>query len=243
MFPLLYHTHHSLHQEDIPFWLELASHTPGPILELGCGTGRVLLPLARAGHTCWGLDNDPAMLEFCTRQVDPGLHARVHLVQADMRAFELPEKFGLILLPCNTLSTLAELDLEHLLKSVFKHLAPGSCFACSLANPELLRQMPRTGPEEIEETFAHPLDGAPVQVSSTWERDKNLFKLTWAYSHLKPGERAERTLAQVDHHLFSAQFYLDQFKAAGFTNLQVFGDFQKKPSRKRSSQLIFQASK
>jgi SAM-dependent methyltransferase len=243
VFPLLYHTHHSLHQEDIPYWLELASHTTGSILELGCGTGRVLLPLAQAGHTCWGIDNAPAMLEFCARQIDPELRARIHLVQADMRTFQLPEKFDLILLPCNTLSTLAELDLERLLKSAINHLAPGGCFASSLANPELLRQMPRTGPEEIEEIFAHPLDGAPVQVSSAWEQEENLFKLTWSYTHLKPGEQAERMMAQVDHHLFSAQFYLDQFKAAGFTNLQVFGDFQRKPFRKRSSQLIFHAEK
>lgn len=243
MFPLLYHTHHCLHQEDIAYWLELANDTPGSILELGCGTGRVLLPLARAGHTCWGLDNDPAMLDYCARQIEPELRTRIHLVQADMRTFQLPGKFGLILLPCNTLSTLAELDLELLLKSVFKHLKPGGCFACSLANPELLRQMPRTGPEEIEETFSHPLDGAPVQVSSAWERDDNLFKLTWSYTHLKPGEQAERIMTQVDHHIFSTQFYLDQFEAAGFTNLQVFGDFQKKSSRKRSSQLIFHAGK
>lgn len=243
MFPLLYHTHHSLHQEDIPYWLELASRTFGAILELGCGTGRVLLPLARAGHTCWGLDNDPAMLEFCAHQIDPQLRARIHLVQADMRTFQLPEKFSLILLPCNTLSTLAELDLERLLKNVFKHLAPGGCFTCSLANPELLRQMPRTGPEEVEETFPHPLDGTPVQVSSAWERDENLFKLTWSYTHPKLGGQTERIITQVDHHIFNTQFYLDQFTAAGFTDLLVFGDFQETPFRKRSSQVIFKVVK
>ena len=61
-FPKLYQAQHSEYQEDIPFWLVLASEQGSPILELGCGTGRVLHPLAEAGYTCYGLDHDPGML-------------------------------------------------------------------------------------------------------------------------------------------------------------------------------------
>ena len=64
MFPTLYHAHHGQYQEDLPFWLKLANQQGGPVLELGCGTGRVLLPLARGGFQTVGLDNDLEMLRF-----------------------------------------------------------------------------------------------------------------------------------------------------------------------------------
>jgi ubiquinone/menaquinone biosynthesis C-methylase UbiE len=48
MFPQLYHIHHNAHTEDLPFWLKLAQQQGGPVLELGCGTGRVLIPLIQA---------------------------------------------------------------------------------------------------------------------------------------------------------------------------------------------------
>ena len=63
MFPQLYHAHHNRSLEDLPFWLELAAQAGDPILELGCGTGRVLIPLAQAGYHTIGLDNDPSHAE------------------------------------------------------------------------------------------------------------------------------------------------------------------------------------
>ena len=50
MLPSVYHAHHNRHLEDLPFWLDLAAQTGDPLLELGCGTGRVLIPLAQAGY-------------------------------------------------------------------------------------------------------------------------------------------------------------------------------------------------
>ena len=62
MLPLLYHAHHNRYKEDLPFWLELAARHGDPVLELGCGSGRVLLALAQDGYQVYGLDNDPGML-------------------------------------------------------------------------------------------------------------------------------------------------------------------------------------
>jgi glycosyltransferase involved in cell wall biosynthesis len=64
MYPQLYHTHHSLRARDLPFWESLAAKIGDPILELGCGTGRVLHTLAGLGYTVTGLDYDPDMLAF-----------------------------------------------------------------------------------------------------------------------------------------------------------------------------------
>ena len=81
LFPSFYHAHHNAFRSDIPFWLDLARRQGSPILELGCGTGRVLIPLAEAGYTVYGLDIDPEMLEFCLQQVPPVIINNVNTIQ------------------------------------------------------------------------------------------------------------------------------------------------------------------
>jgi ubiquinone/menaquinone biosynthesis C-methylase UbiE len=56
--------------EDIPFYVEYAKKSGGPVLELGCGTGRALIPIAKAGIEIWGLDISKSMLEIAKKEVD-----------------------------------------------------------------------------------------------------------------------------------------------------------------------------
>ena len=98
MFPALYHAHHSLHPEDLSFWLELAQEQPGPLLELGCGSGRVLLPLLESGSQAYGLDNDLEMLRFLRGNLSPDSHPAPLVFQADMAHFHLALQFSLIIL-------------------------------------------------------------------------------------------------------------------------------------------------
>jgi ubiquinone/menaquinone biosynthesis C-methylase UbiE len=100
-------THASL-TADLPFVLQLAAATNAPMLELGCGSGRLLLPLARAGHTVTGLDVSAGMLDRARArlaQEPTAVQQRVTLHLADMTNFTLPETspFGLIVIPYNTL--------------------------------------------------------------------------------------------------------------------------------------------
>jgi ubiquinone/menaquinone biosynthesis C-methylase UbiE len=71
---------------DLPFWLELTEANRGPILELGCGTGRILLELAKSGSTTVGLDQDRTMLIFLKERLSKGIIGQVHLVQANNRS-------------------------------------------------------------------------------------------------------------------------------------------------------------
>jgi SAM-dependent methyltransferase len=242
MFPPIYHAHHNLHSEDLPFWLELAAMTDGPALELGCGTGRVLLPLAQAGRQVYGLDNDLDMLRFLARRLTPGNQSLIHLIQADMSQFHFAVQFGLIILPCNTLSALPPAELRTTLACVFNHLRPDGIFAASLPNPKLLARMAKHGPEEVEEVFPHPEDGQPVQVSSAWERDEQFFSVSWYYDHLLPDGKVERMQAVVRHHLLPTSAYLEMLNSAGFRSIKQYGDFTKAPFRKKSPQLIIIAS-
>ena len=243
MFPLLYHTHHNMHREDIPFWLRLAESSPGLALELGCGTGRVLAALDQAGKQVFGLDLDIEMLKVLREYLPETSAGRNRIFQADFTAFRLAAHFGLILLPCNTYSTLTTTDRALLLQCALDHLNPGGIFATSLPNPTLLRSLPRQADSEIEEIFLHPLDGEPVQVSSEWQRDQKSLTLQWHYDHLLPAGQVERVTARVIHHLTTPEAYQIEIESAGFREIKKVGDFDGSIYTTSSPQLILLASK
>ena len=238
-FPELYHAHNMLHLDDLSLWTDLANEEGSPILELGCGTGRILLPLAKYGLEVYGLDIDPGMLSFLDHQWRLKISSRTHVFQADMSHFHLAKRFGLILLTCNTLSTLTPGQRKATLACVFRHLRPDGLFAASIPNPNLLNLLPATAESELEDIFPHPLDGEPVQVSSSWRRTHDRFTVYWYYDHLFPDGQVQRLEAQAIHYLTSTQSYLDELKAAGFTSVQTYGDFDRTPYGKDTSYLIF----
>lgn len=225
LFPLFYHAQHQKYLEDLPFWLSLAATHGSPILELGCGSGRVLLPLALAGHRVLGIDNDPGMLALLQKHLSPDVKPRIGLLLADITHIPLLEQFGLIVMPCNTLSTLSQHAQANVLREVRAHLAQKGVFAVSLSNPELLRAMPRLAEPEVEEIFLHPLSGEPVQVSSGWKKTSGSLVITWHYDHLLPDGRVERLTSHVQHRLDSVQDYLLAFGAGGLHVEHVYGDF------------------
>jgi SAM-dependent methyltransferase len=224
MQPELYHAHHNLHQKDLHFWLELAKHSHGQVLELGCGTGRVLLPMAQSGCQIAGIDNDLSMLRF-THTSFVQAKPVPWLVAADMRRFHFDIRFSLVILPCNTFSMLDRDGQQACLECVRQHLVPGGRFAFSIPNPDHLLGLPESSQPEIEDEFIHPSSGNPVQVSSAWQRTRRLFMVTWIYDHLLPDGRVERSKETIAHHLYPAEDYLDEVRSAGFEIKRLMGDF------------------
>jgi len=247
MFPLLYHAHHTLHMEDLPFWEEMARQQGDPILELGCGTGRLLLPLMKMGYRVIGLDRDLDMLAFLRRALPAELQPQVCIFQADMAAFSLAdifraEIFRLIFLPCNTLSTLTRPVLRGMLAGVRRHLDPKGAFVASLPNPTILLAMPTRGESEVEEIFLHPLTGNPVQVSSAWRRSSRGFNLWWMYDHLLPDGQVQRTTLEVKHELRPPEVYLEEFYLAGLKPAALYGDYDFSAYTPESQYLILVAN-
>jgi SAM-dependent methyltransferase len=241
MFPQLYHTHHSRFTQDLHFWIDLAAQSADSLIELGCGTGRVLIPLAQAGHRCLGIDHDRAMLSFLQANLDPVLKPAPLIIQADISHYNLGVQFPLIIIPCNTLSTLDEEQRRSCLECTRRHLRKGGIFAASLPNPETLRHLPAESVSEVEDEFIHPQSGNPVQVSSSWRRAKHTFTLTWTYDHLFPDGTVERLNVDTVHHLVPAEQYLDDFRQAGFNISAVYGDYDRSPYTADSPSLIILA--
>jgi len=240
---LLYHTHHSRHAEDLPLWLELAACQGDPILELGCGTGRVLLPLAQSGRRIVGLDLNAAMLAYLKNSLQPAAASRVSLLQADMVKFNLALRFALVIIPCNTFSMLSAAQRRSALGCILQHLQPGGLLAISLPNPAFLQNLPRRSRAEVEEHFPHPLDGEPVQVSSAWERSARHLTLTWHYDHLLPDGRVQRLSMQARHELASLEIYQEELQAAGLRFSAAFGDYDQSPLSPTSPLLILLANR
>jgi ubiquinone/menaquinone biosynthesis C-methylase UbiE len=126
-------------QGDIEFYTALAREaaaTGKPVLELGCGTGRVSIPIAEAGVSVVGLDRSPAMLEIA-RGKSAGLE-NVRWVEGDMANFEVEEPFGLVIIPCRSfLLLLTVAEQKRCLGAVRRHLVSGGKLALNFFNPDI----------------------------------------------------------------------------------------------------------
>ncbi len=124
--------------DDLDFYVALARRTGGPVLEIGCGTGRVLVPLAEAGFQVTGVDNDPRMLARARARVErAGVGERARLVEADARTLSLYEHFALAIVPLNSfLHFVSDEDQIAVLGSILDHLRPGGLLVLDLPNPE-----------------------------------------------------------------------------------------------------------
>jgi SAM-dependent methyltransferase len=120
---------------DLALWRQLAAEAAGPVLELGCGAGRVTLDLARAGHEVAGLDHRGELLAEQDRlTAEAGV--TVQSFEADARSFELGRAFSLVLAPMQLVHLIGGPDRRaDMLVCVRRHLEPGGTFACALLEP------------------------------------------------------------------------------------------------------------
>lgn len=126
---------------DVDFYVDMAKEIGGRVLEIGCGTGRVLIPTAQAGINITGLDNSPSMLEICQRklsQESEQIQKNVWLATGDMRNFDLDEQYDLVTIPFRPFQHMLTVeDQMACLRSVRKHLKPSGTFVFDLFNPSI----------------------------------------------------------------------------------------------------------
>lgn len=235
---------------DVEFFVEAAQSSGGPVLEVGCGTGRVLLPTARAGITITGLDASPSMLAICRRRVaaepEP-VRSRIDLVEADMRDFALGRRFALATIPFRPFQHLLTVaDQLACLTTIREHLQPGGQLILDLFNPSLdaLAQQ-ATGEIVASEPEVTLPDGRKlVRHHRIVRRDRfeqiNDVELLYDISH--PGGHEERLV-----HAFRMR-YLFRFEAehlllrAGFAIDTLYADYGKNAyGSKYPGELIFVA--
>lgn len=239
MLPIYYDLHHKDFVEDLPYWRGIAARQAQPVLELGCGTGRVLLDLVRAGIQVSGLDHDPAMLNLLRTKIERDNFQSVELVEADLRNYDLEEKYGAIILPCNTYSTLSPPERQASLTSTSRHLTPGGVFAASMPNPYILNALDEIGEGELELILEHPDSGNPVQVSSAWQKEGTRIRIDWRYDELLPNGDVRRETITTTHYAASSEELIEEWEAAGFA-VSSLGNFEGGEFDEESSYLILE---
>ena len=137
-------------QGDADFYCRKAAESGGPVLELGAGTGRITLAIARGGTVVHALDANLDMLQALNGKLaiePPDVRNRVVVVEGDMRTFKLPERFPLIICPYRAfLHNLTEADQLACLRQVRAHLAPGGRVAFNVFFPSLEFMSQHSGP-------------------------------------------------------------------------------------------------
>ena len=136
----VYDSIYSYVRDDIPFYVQAARESKGPVLELGCGTGRVTIPIARAGVDVVGLDSSEAMLDVARHKAGDTATGggTLTLVPGDMRDFTLKTRFGLVIIPFRGfLSLLTVEDQTAALLNIKRHLAPGGELIFNIFVPDL----------------------------------------------------------------------------------------------------------
>jgi SAM-dependent methyltransferase len=220
------------------------------VLEVGCGTGRVALPLAQAGARVTGLDRSPEMLRVA--RASSGVGDNPRWVEADMRAVALGEAFGLILIPAHAFQSLLTPDDQvACLEGLWRHLVPGGTLVVHLDHQELdwLGTLPRTGPGTWEDDgeVIHPHTGRRLRRSSAWSyaRASQTATLVLSWEEIGPeGEVLARwELAPTPLHCVF-RFEMEHLLArAGFTARTVSGDFSGQALTDDSEEVIWVARK
>ncbi|MCP4538496.1 MAG: class I SAM-dependent methyltransferase [Chloroflexi bacterium] len=224
-------------RQDVTFFVKAAKESGGPVLEIGSGTGRVLIPTARAGIEIVGLDLSPYMMDICRERLkrEPkDIQSRVQLVQADMRDFELERTFRLVTVPFRPFQHLITVDDQiTCLKQIRRHLTDDGRLILDLFNPSLPALVSDNLGQEIgdEPEFTTP-DGLRVRrrnrvVSRDLFNQINHVELIYYVTHL---DGREERLVHAFPMRYLFRFEVEHLLArCGFQVEHVYAGFDKRP--------------
>lgn len=236
---------------DVQFYVAEAARVEGAVLEVGCGTGRVLLPLAQAGHTVVGIDASEQMLARCRAKLvdEPeAVRTRVALHRADARSFDLVEKFRLVIAPFRVMQHLTTIDDQlRFLDSVARHLEPGGRFVFDVFNPKFTALTAADGIER-EDTPGQLLpDGRSFRrgvrvVRVRWVEQVSEIELIY-YVAPTAGAPAQRYVQGFDMRWYLRAELVHLLERSGFNIQTIYGAFDRAPLTDASPEQVVVAER
>ncbi|MDR7317821.1 class I SAM-dependent methyltransferase [Brevibacillus nitrificans] len=230
---------------DVEYYMDQAKQAGGKVLELGCGTGRITLPLAQAGISVTGLDLSQKMLDRAKAKAEElGVADSVRLLQGDMRSFDLGETYSLIMIPFRSFLHLLHIQEQmKALACIRKHLAPGGKFAMNVFVPKIQHfyeeneKMSLRGTHRMENG-----DEVAMWDYTRYDHFQQLAEVTRIYERSNAaGVMTERVTGRFTlRYIFPTELH-HLLRLNGFKVTQRYGSFAKTAFDANSSELILVA--
>ncbi len=229
----------------LDFYSELAKKANGPVLDVACGTGRILLPSLQAGVDIEGLDLfEPMLKTLRSNAATLGLSPRLY--QSDMSDFSLPRRYALVMIPCNSIvHNMTQEAQISCLQCCRNHLLPGGelVFDTSFPSLEIIGAPQNT--RVLEGELPHPETGLPMRMYDTRSFDRvaqvqhslNEIELLAADGSVQTTHRSEVRGRYIYKHEMELLL-----RVAGFTRWEVYGDFDRRPLTRENDAMIVTAS-
>jgi len=232
----------TLGRRDVPFWRRLASTARGRVLELGCGTGRVSLPLARAGVPLVGVDRSAAMLDIAKQRAVKGARrARaIQFVRSDIRQLPFADSaFAMALAPYGLLqSLLTDADLVLTLAAVARVLRRGATFGVDLV-PDVPRWREYRNQVQLRGATA---DGGRLTLIESVRQDRRRRLTTFEQRYVKRrGRKVDERRFTLTFRTLTVPQLADRLEAAGFAIDAALGDYRGRPWDERADAWIILA--
>jgi SAM-dependent methyltransferase len=228
----------------LDFYLGLAKAASGPVLDVACGTGRIVLPCLKAGLDVEGLDLFPSMLARLRQRASAlGFEPKLH--HANMAGFRLSRRYALITITFNAfVHNLTTEDQLATLNACREHLLPGGLlvFDTAFPGPHWIAQP--SGTREMEMEIAHPETGLPVRMWDTRTFDR-VKQLQYSFNEIEMLDATGKVIATYPSRttirwIYKAEMEL-LLRAAGFDRWEILGGFVGRPLTQETDAMIVKA--
>ena len=252
-FAFTFDLEYGANEADLNFYVGLAREAEAPVLDLATGTGRVCLPIARAGVSIVGVDSSAEMLAVARAKLEKEPDLPLNLIQADMRDFDLPDKgaFGLAIIPGRSFLHLTTVqDQIACLSRIHEHLREGGVLALNLFVPDLEMMAARQGElgkaVSYDHSFSSPKSGNEIEV---WEyRQYRLHEQLVDQRYVYHEWDEDGTLLRTTRRGFTLCYVWPRefehlLARCGFEVQALYGWFDRRPFDEGSAEQVWVAKK
>ena len=232
---------------DLPFYTALAQRIGGPVLEIACGTGRVLLPIAQQGIEIHGVDNSPAMLNVVRKHLQAESEAvrnRASVSGGDMRTFRLGRKYPLVIMPFRSMQHMHTLeDQIAALKTAALHLEEDGVLAFDVFYPKYDRMFSDIGKEIPEMEW--PVQSDPSKTVKRFFRKDSIdkinqnFNLTFIFRTFQGDQLLKEDTEPLKLSYYTYPHLRALFLLADLEPVEEYGSFAQTPLDNNSTEMIF----
>jgi len=234
--------------DDIQFYVDQARISGGPILELGCGTGRITIPIAMSGLEIIGLDSSGKMLETAKTKISktPGIEKNIELIDGDMTTFSIDRQFSLIIIPFNGfLSLLTIADQRRCLENIKAHLIPDGRLIFDVFVPDLdtLTDNTRTAVHSWDTLDIGTGNKLVIWDQSRFDNYNQIMNVRMIIEELGQNgfllNKIYRDFQLRYSHRFELQYLME---LTGYNMLELYGNFSNQPIDSESTEMVWMLS-